>query len=39
MRDQIAEAATQLWFALHRLSSYALLNLLDEPAILAMAFC
>lgn len=39
MRDQIADAATQLWFALHRLGAYAMLNLLDEPAILAMAFC
>jgi hypothetical protein len=34
--ELISEISTQLWFAAHRL---ALLNLLDDPAILAMAFC
>ncbi len=39
MREQFADAATQLWFAMHRLGAFAILNLLDEPAILALAFC
>jgi hypothetical protein len=39
MRDLISEAASQLWLLAHRLAGYALVNLLDDPAILAMAFC
>jgi len=30
---------TQAWCVLNRLAGYALLNLIDDPAILAMAFC
>jgi hypothetical protein len=37
--DALTRLATQAWFAAHRLAGYALLNLLDDPAILAMAFC
>jgi hypothetical protein len=37
--DTLSKFATQAWFAAHRLAGYALLNLLDDPAILAMAFC
>jgi hypothetical protein len=29
----------RLWCALNRFSAYALLNLIDDPAILALAFC
>ena len=39
MREQFADAAIQLWFVLHRLGAFAMLNLLDEPANLALAFC
>ena len=39
MRDSLLELATQIWFAANRLAGYALLNLLDDPALLAMAFC
>lgn len=30
---------TRLWFEMNRLAGYALLNLLDDPALIAMAFC
>lgn len=39
MREQFADAAIQLWCALHRVGAFVVLNLLDEPVILAMAFC
>lgn len=35
----IIDLAAQAWVAVHRLSAYALLNWLDDPAILAFAFC
>lgn len=35
----IIDLAVLAWGALHRLSAYALLNGLDDPAILAIAFC
>lgn len=37
--DALTRLVTQAWIAAHRLAGYALLNLLDDPAILAMAFC
>jgi len=33
------EISLNLWFSANRFAGYALLNLLDDPAILAMAFC
>jgi len=39
LSELISQISTQLWFSAHRLAGYALLNLLDDPAILAMAFC
>jgi hypothetical protein len=39
MRDLFSEAASQLWLSANRVAGHALLNLLDDPAILAMAFC
>ncbi len=35
----IIDLAAQAWVAVHRLSTHALLNWLDDPAILAIAFC
>lgn len=34
--QQLSEFA---WSAINRLAAYALLNLLDDPAMLALAFC
>jgi hypothetical protein len=39
MRDQMIELGVHLWLAANRIASYAMLNLVDDPAILAMAFC
>jgi len=39
MYETIIRLSTQAWFATNRIAGYALLNLLDDPAILAMAFC
>ena len=39
MRIAYAEVFSNLWLAGHRLAGYALLNLLDDPAMLALAFC
>lgn len=37
--DLLLRLAPQAWFNVHRLAGYVLLNLVDDPAILAMAFC
>ena len=41
--DPVAGSLQQLsefaWSAINRLAAYALLNLLDDPAMLALAFC
>jgi hypothetical protein len=39
MLEAIADFSTQVWIIANRLAAYALLNLIDDPAILAMAFC
>ena len=39
MKEAIIELSTELWFIANRVAGYALLNLLDDPAILAMGFC
>lgn len=39
MPELIAEISTQLWLSANRIAGYALLNLVDDPAILSMAFC
>ncbi len=39
MREYVSELAAQLCLAAYRFSAYAQLNLIDDPAILAMAFC
>ena len=39
MRDTLTDLAIQVWMGACRLATYAMLNLLDDPAILAMAFC
>jgi len=39
MREHLSELAAQLCLAANRFSTYALFNLVDDPAILAMAFC
>lgn len=39
MRSQLVELPTQLWMLINRLSAHMALNFLDDPAILAMAFC
>jgi hypothetical protein len=36
--DSVAEFSVQVWFVANRLAAYALLNLLDDPAMLAFAF-
>lgn len=37
--SKLASLSEQAWFAGNRLAAYALLNLLDDPALLAFAFC
>jgi len=39
LSDALTQISTQFWFWANRFAGYALLNLLDDPAILAMAFC
>lgn len=43
IRIEFSENLTSLvslaWLSANRIAGYALLNLLDDPAILAMAFC
>lgn len=35
----LLELSRWTWSVANRLAAYALLNLLDDPALLAMAFC
>jgi len=37
--DSVAEFSAQVWIVANRLAAYALLNLIDDPALLAMVFC
>ncbi|WP_153132093.1 hypothetical protein [Dechloromonas hortensis] len=37
--NRLASLSEQVWFVGNRLAAYALLNLLDDPALLAIAFC
>jgi hypothetical protein len=37
--DQLQQLAGWSWSAVNRLAAYALLNFLDDPAMLAFAFC
>jgi hypothetical protein len=39
MLEAIAEFSVQVWIAANRLAGYALLNMVEDPAILAFAFC
>jgi hypothetical protein len=39
MKQLIIDQLMQLWLLINRVSSYAMMNLLDDPALLAMAFC
>jgi len=39
MLEGVLRISSQLWMIAHRVAGYALLNLLDDPAILALAFC
>jgi hypothetical protein len=39
IRDLLLEATGNAWLTANRIAGYAILNLLDDPAILAMAFC
>lgn len=39
MFEVVVDFSLQAWIAANRLAGYALINLLDDPAILAMAFC
>ena len=39
MRILITELSAQLWIVAQRVSAYAVVHLLDDPALLAMAFC
>jgi hypothetical protein len=39
MPEALARISVHAWIAANRLAGYALINLLDDPAILAMAFC
>lgn len=38
-RFMLQEAAAELWFAAHRIGAFAVLYLLDDPALLAITFC
>lgn len=37
--SRLASLSEQAWFVGNRLAAYALLNLLDDPTLLAFAFC
>ncbi|WP_169795445.1 hypothetical protein [Dechloromonas denitrificans] len=37
--SRLASFSEQAWLVGNRLAAYALLNLLDDPALLAFAFC
>jgi hypothetical protein len=39
MLEAVAKYSVHAWIAANRLAGYALLNLIDNPAILATAFC
>lgn len=39
MLEAIARFSVQVWIAANRFAGYALLNLIEDPAILAFAFC
>ena len=39
MSETILGICVQAWIRVHRMAGYALLNLIDDPAILAMGFC
>jgi hypothetical protein len=39
MLEAVAKMSDQVWIAANRFAAYALLNLIDDPAILAFAFC
>jgi hypothetical protein len=39
LTDALIRISTYAWLTANRLANYALLNLLDDPALLAMAFC
>ena len=39
LSERLVELGSQFWLAANRFSAYALLNLLDAPALLALAFC
>jgi len=39
MLSAFAKYSVLVWFAANRFAAYALLNLIDDPAILAFAFC
>lgn len=39
VRSLLQELPAELWFAAHRIGSYVVLYLLDDPALLAMSFC
>jgi hypothetical protein len=39
MLDAAADFSVKVWMFANRLAAYALVNLIDDPAILAMAFC
>jgi hypothetical protein len=39
MIEAFANFSMQVWIVANRLAAYALVNLIDDPAILAIAFC
>jgi hypothetical protein len=39
MFEAVARLSVQAWIAANRFAGYALLNLVEDPAILAFAFC
>ena len=39
MLEAISRFSVQAWIAANRFAGYALLNLIEDPAILAFAFC
>ncbi len=39
MRDLWLEVSSYFWLSANRGAGYALVNMLDDPAVLALAFC
>ena len=39
MTDTLIRISAHAWLAAHRIASYVMQNWLDDPALLAMAFC